>query len=294
MIYLTQTSSPDRTLNVQKGEANLDHYAVLGNPVHHSKSPAIHRFFTQQTSQRMVYTAILVPEYDYFAPILSEFHLYGGKGANITAPFKQAAFSLVDTLSERAKQAQAVNTIKWDTNGHRYGDNTDGVGFIRDLVKNKEFNPKAKRILVLGAGGAALGILGPLLEQHPSEVIITNRTENHAKKRAMHFSHLGNISACSVLQVSGVFDLIVNTTNSDLAFFEQLPPAIFHEKSFCYDLVYADQQTPFLGWAKGMGAHRLSDGFGMLIEQAAQSFFVWRGVMPKTKSLLTKASSEVY
>lgn len=287
MIYSPQTSSPDRILKVQKGEANLDHYAVLGNPIHHSKSPAIHHFFAQQTSQRMVYSAILVPEHNLLACILSEFYLHGGKGVNITAPFKQSAFSLVETLSERAKLAQAVNTIKWDANGHCYGDNTDGIGFIRDLVDNNGVNPHAKRVLVLGAGGATLGILGPLLEQRPTEIILANRTESHAKRQAAQFSHLGNISACSLSQLSGVFDVIVNTTTSDLTFFEQLSPTILNNKTFCYDLVYANHQTLFLDWANAMGARRLSDGLGMLIEQAAQSFFIWRDVMPNTQHLLT-------
>lgn len=286
MIGSPNISSPFRTLNVQKGELSLDHYAILGNPVAHSKSPLIHRIFAEQTSERMVYSAILVPEHDMLAHHLAEFHLHGGKGVNITAPFKQIAFSLIDTCSERAQQAEAINTIKWDANGHRYGDNTDGIGFIRDLIINKNFKLRTKRVLVLGAGGAALGILGPLLEQHPAEVVISNRTEVQAKKRASQFSLLGNISATSLSQVSGIFDLIVNTTSSDLAFFEQLPFSIVTQKTFCYDLVYAEHETPFLIWAKKAGAGQQCDGLGMLIEQAAQSFFIWRGVMPDTKPLL--------
>lgn len=268
-------------------QANIDHYAVLGNPIHHSKSPLIHRFFAQQTSQRMTYSAILIPEYDQLADVLSDFYQNGGKGVNITAPFKQIATSLVDSVSEKAKQAQAINTIKWDAKGHRYGDNTDGVGFIRDLTQHKAFNLVTKRILLLGAGGALLGILGPLLEQGPADVVICNRTEYNAKKRVEAFCHLGNISACALSNLHGSFDLIVNTTNSDSFFFDQLSPSILHPNTLCYDINYANQETPFLKWAKEAGADQLYDGLGMLIEQAAESFYLWRGIKPDTRSLLT-------
>lgn len=275
-------------MNVHKGEANLDHYAVLGNPIAPSKLPFIHNFFAEQTSQRMVYSTILVPEFDLLLETLSEFHLHGGKGVNITAPFKQLAFSLVDTHSERAKQAQAINIIKWDNQGHRYSDNTDGTGFIRDIIRNKGLTLFAKRILILGAGGAALGILGPLLEEHPEEVVIINRTENNAKRRAKQYSAVGNIHACSVHEVSGKFDLIINTTMSNFSFFEQLSPKITHTKTFCYDLNYTDVDTSFLQWAREIGAKQYCNGWGMLVEQAAQSFFFWRGIMPNTKTLLTQ------
>jgi shikimate dehydrogenase len=285
VTFSQHTSSPSCKWN-QEGEVDFDHYAVLGNPIQHSKSPIIHRLFAQQTFQHMTYSAILVPEDDLLPEILSEFYHRGGKGVNITAPFKQNAYSLVDSVSERAKQAQAINTIRWNTHGQRHGDNTDGVGFIRDVVNNHGFSLHAKRILILGAGGAALGIIAPLLNQKPNEVIITNRTELNAKKHAKRFQPLGNIFAVPLSDITGSFDCIVNTTNSDSSFFAQLPAHVLHTNTFCYDLSYAPHDTPFLIWARKMGVSKLTDGLGMLIEQAAQSFYVWRGVIPDTSVLL--------
>lgn len=265
----------------------MDHYGLIGNPVQHSQSPLIHRLFAEQTLQQMDYSSILV-SLSGLEEALIQFQDQGGKGLNITLPFKHRAFSLVDARSERAERAQAVNTILFKEDGMRYGDNTDGVGIIRDITLNHRFSIRNKRVLILGAGGAVRGILSPLLIEQPSEVILTNRTESKAVALADDFSNEGFIQACplSLLEINS-FDLVINGTSASLqGEMLDLPGSILKENSFCYDMVYGKGMTPFLKWSKEQGASLCTDGLGMLVEQAAESFYVWRNIKPNTQPVL--------
>lgn len=264
----------------------IDRYAVMGNPVAHSKSPFIHLEFAKQTHQHIRYTKIEVP-IDKFEQHVKLFHLENGKGLNITVPFKQQAFELVTDCSDRARVAKAVNTIKFLENGQLYGDNTDGIGFIRDLSAHHHFSLQDRTILLLGAGGAVRGIIQPILQQHPKQLIIANRTLITAQELAKEFSHLADVEAISINAIKGNFDLIINGTSlslnqGDIPF----DRSILSKKTFCYDLMYGQKLTPFLKWAVSNGASRVTDGIGMLVEQAAESFFIWRGVRPETKKII--------
>lgn len=266
----------------------MDQYCVMGNPVQHSKSPLIYRLFAEQTGQSIHYSPLLV-ELDGLIDALGHFQAQGGKGVNITLPFKHRAFALVDTLSDRAQRAEAVNFIRFNEDGSRYGDNTDGIGLIRDIATNYQCSLRNKNILVLGAGGAVRGILEPILNQQPELLVIANRTENKALALVEEFADLGPIRACPLLQLSQYsFDLVINGTSASLqGELVDLPGNILRENAFCYDIMYGKGMTPFLTWAKVHGAAMCVDGIGMLVEQAAESFYGWRNIKPDTSPVLS-------
>lgn len=258
-----------------------DRYALIGQPVAHSKSPAIHAEFARATGQDIEYGLIEAP-LDGFAQALEQFRAAGGKGLNVTVPFKQEAFGFCARHSDRARIAQAVNTMRLDDS---FGDNTDGVGLVRDLHENLGVSLKGKAILLLGAGGAAQGVLGALVEAGVAGVAIANRTVARAQALAARFP---GVTAHGYPALAGRrFDLIVNATSGGLAGeASPLPAGLFDANTLAYDLVYG-RDTPFLAAARKAGA-RACDGFGMLVEQAAESFFVWRGVRPATRPVLEK------
>lgn len=259
-----------------------DLYAVVGNPIDHSKSPKIHHAFAQQTKQDMLYKAQCI-ELGRFEHKVAKFFEHGGSGMNVTVPFKEDAFRFADTHTERALRAGAVNTLKKLEDGTILADNTDGVGLVRDLMVNHQVKLKDQRILIVGAGGAVRGILQPILEQAPAEVVIANRTVSKAEQLAADFSELGKISACSFAEVQGSFDLIINGTSASLS--GELPPlpvSIFQENSVTYDMMYGSGLTVFNQWAQDQGVKKTIDGLGMLVEQAAEAFMLWRGVRPQT------------
>lgn len=264
-----------------------DQYAVFGNPVEHSKSPRIHTLFARQTMQDMAYGKQHV-ELSDFIHAVREFIRHGGKGLNITVPFKEQAYALADTLSERAQKAGAVNTLAVQPDGSLYGDNTDGAGLLRDITVNLGWQITGKNILVLGAGGAVRGILAPLMVQQPASVIIANRTVEKAKQLAALFAAEGNISACGFQDIpQQPFDIIINGTSASLSGnVPPLPVAAISAQTHCYDMMYGNELTPFLRWAEKMGAGFVADGLGMLVEQAAEAFCLWRGVMPQTEVVI--------
>lgn len=265
----------------------MDKYVVVGNPIKHSKSPFIHQEFAQQTQQNLSYQKQLV-ELDGFSEFVEQFKSSGGKGCNITVPFKEEAYALADNLSERAKAAGAVNTLIFNHDGTISGDNTDGQGLVEDLL-NQKVIIKGARVLMIGAGGAARGCILPILHQQPSEIVIVNRTASKAEELAKQFSHAGNISNCELSALNGRFDIIINSTSASLS--GLLPPVdqeIIAQASCCYDMAYGSEETCFLAWARGLGVAHTIDGLGMLVGQAAESFRLWRGVMPKTDNVLSK------
>jgi shikimate dehydrogenase len=260
-----------------------DQYAVIGNPVAHSKSPQIHAAFARATGEDLTYTRLPAP-LDAFAATATQFATQGGKGLNVTVPFKLEAFALATTLSERARLAGAVNTLRYD-GGTWFGDNTDGVGVVRDLTRNLKIGLAGRNILVLGAGGATRGIIAPLLAERPRTLVIANRTASKAQELARFFAAHGPVSASDGEILSALrFDVVINATSASLSATDDIawPTTIFAPDAFAYDLVYADVPTPFLRWARMYGAAGAADGLGMLVEQAAESFFIWRGVRPAT------------
>ncbi|MEO1889955.1 MAG: shikimate dehydrogenase [Cycloclasticus sp.] len=261
----------------------MDQYAVLGFPIGHSKSPVIHQQFAQQTNQSLVYKAIEVKP-EAFDKTIADFFKANGKGVNCTVPLKELAFEKVDSLTERAKFSGAVNTIKLLDDGSLLGDNTDGVGLLSDLCEHLDLSLAGKRILVLGAGGAARGILGPLLEAKPSCLCLANRTVSKAQTMQQLFVPIGDIQSSSYEALAGQqFDLIINATSASLT--GDLPPlakGLLAINGVCYDLAYSQQPTAFVRWGEEQGASLSIDGLGMLVEQAAHAFNVWRGVMPDT------------
>jgi shikimate dehydrogenase len=265
-----------------------DHYCVFGNPVEHSKSPHIHAEFARLTGQDMHYEARLAPM-DDFAATLAGFFSAGGKGCNITVPFKQEAWQLAAIRSRRAEKAGAVNTLLMGKDGRLYGDNTDGVGLVRDLLINAGCPVKDRRVLVLGAGGAVRGILAPLLAEHPKEVIIANRTVEKAEQLAALFGDDGNIMAADFGDLAGEkFDLVINGTSASLhGDMPPLPEGILAPGALAYDMMYGAEPTVFLRWASAQGAS-IRDGLGMLVEQAAEAFFLWRQVRPPTPPVLAE------
>lgn len=266
----------------------IDRYLVIGNPIAHSKSPAIHAQFAEQTAQRMAYQALLAP-IDGFAASVYAFRRSGGKGANVTVPFKLEAYAIATHLTARAEAAGAVNTLKFE--GEQIlGDNTDGIGLVADITRNAGATFQNKRILLLGAGGAARGALMPILLEQPSELVIANRTAGKAQQLlALAHSHGVDTVAVSVsdwVQLNGEFDIIINATSASLS--DEVPPvspALFTASTLAYDMMYGAAQTAFLRFADNAGA-QLRDGLGMLVEQAAEAFYVWRGVRPETSAVL--------
>ncbi len=269
----------------------IDQYAVMGNPIKHSKSPLIHTLFAEQTKQLLSYKTILVEtEENGFVNAVQKFQQVGGKGLNITVPFKEIAWRSVTSLSERAKLAGAINTIWFDEQGIHHGDNTDGIGLIRDLTQNHNCQIQAKKVLVLGAGGAVRGILEPLLAANPVHCVIANRTVLKAEKLAELFADLGNINASSYDDLAGQsYGLIINGTSTSLqGKIPPLPDGLINENGWCYDLMYANSATPFMQWAKNQGATNILDGLGMLVEQAAESFYIWRKIKPNTAQVIQR------
>jgi shikimate dehydrogenase len=255
-----------------------DRYALVGNPVAHSKSPVIHAAFARATSQDMEYGLIEAP-LDGFAATVERFRAGGGRGLNVTLPFKQEAFRLCSGVSARARVAQAVNTLMLETG---FGDNTDGIGLVHDLSRN--LNYRFSNVLLLGAGGAAQGVVGALLEAGAARVVIANRTVSKAQALAARFP---GASACHYEGLEAQFDLVINATSAGLADeAPPLPPGVLRSGVLAYDMVYG-RETPFLTAARRAGA-RACDGLGMLVEQAAESFFLWRGVRPHTRPVLEK------
>lgn len=261
----------------------IDRYAVIGNPIAHSKSPRIHALFAEQTGEALTYEAILGPAED-FAGSVRAFREAGGKGMNVTVPFKRDAWLLATVKSEAAERAGAVNTLTFLDNGLVRGDNTDGVGLLRDLTINHEIALAGRDILVLGAGGAVRGVLQPLLAAMPARVVIANRTAAKAVELADDFADLGEISGCGFAELAGrQFDLIINGTSAGLSGeIPPLPEDVLKPGGSCYDMVYGNEPTAFVRWSLAHGAAIALDGLGMLVEQAGESFYIWRGVRPDT------------
>jgi shikimate dehydrogenase len=264
-----------------------DRYALVGHPVEHSRSPLIHQLFARQTRQNLSYE-LIDAEPKSFEAAVRGFAAAGGRGLNVTVPHKEAAFALVDEISEPAKAARAVNTISFVA-GKLRGENTDGVGLIRDLVVNQRVKLPGLRVLLLGAGGAARGIVGPLLAARPAELVIANRTKTRADALVEQFGKPAALRAVAFGELASLaaFDLLINATSAGLK--GEAPPfpgALVGPDSIGYDLVYSVKDTPFVAWAREHGAARALQGWGMLIEQAAEAFFIWRGVRPNTKPIL--------
>ena len=258
-----------------------DRYAVIGNPIEHSKSPLIHAAFARQTGEDIEYGRILGSLEDFAADV-RRFMQEGGRGLNVTVPFKEQAFALADELSERAGRAGAVNTLSFE-GGHIRGDNTDGVGLVRDLGCNHRFDFRGARILLLGAGGASRGVLFPLLGEGPASITIANRTAAKARDLAA-LADDGRVTGCGLDDIAGqAFDLIVNGTAAGLkGKVPAIPDECLARGGWTYDMMYGSEPTAFVRWGVAHGAGRALDGLGMLVEQAAESFRIWRGVMPDT------------
>lgn len=262
-----------------------DRYAVIGNPVAHSKSPQIHTLFATGTGQDMEYGRLLAPV-DGFDATVRKFIEEGGKGLNVTVPFKFDAFNLATGLTPRAKMAGAVNTLVF-RDGIIVGDNTDGAGLVTDITVNTGISLLNSRILLLGAGGAAYGVMLPLLEQKPAFIHIANRSVEKAEELAKQFSDFGKTSAFAYDELKESYDIVINATSAGLS--NAMPPVsknIFADNALALDMVYADEPTPFMQFARQCDVNG-RDGFGMLVEQAAESFFVWRGVKPDTKPVFS-------
>lgn len=268
---------------------NNDLYAVVGHPVSHSKSPRIHSLFASQTGEPVEYTAIQAP-LDGFAATVRQFFDRGGKGVNVTVPFKEQAWQLADRRTGRAEKAGAANTLYYDSEGLLTADNTDGCGLVRDLVGNHGVTLRGANILVLGAGGAVRGVIGPILAEQPAALTIANRTVARADALVDLFSDEAGdtvLTACGFEQPDQPFDVIINGTSASLQ--GDLPPLsanVIGTDTVVYDMMYSLQTTTFNQWALEQGATNVFDGLGMLVEQAAESFRVWRGVTPESASVI--------
>ncbi|MGK0440748.1 MAG: shikimate dehydrogenase [Pseudohongiellaceae bacterium] len=273
---------------------NADKYAVYGNPIKHSKSPQIHALFAEQTDQPVTYRSHQV-ELGKFTEAAKSFFDNGGKGLNITVPFKIDAFTFADVLSDRARLAGAINTLALQEDGKIYGDNTDGVGMVRDIQHNLGWEIEGKKVLLLGAGGAVRGVIEPLAKQKPSLIVIANRTVQKAQQLASDFADYSDIRGCSYEALLGnQFDLIINGTSASLA--GELPPLqanMLSDQACCYDMMYGAEPTIFMRWSAENMAWAVSDGLGMLVEQAAESFCIWRGVRPKTRPVIDKIREQL-
>lgn len=272
---------------------NRDQYAVFGHPIQHSQSPKIHQLFAEQSGQFLCYEARDVPAPAFVAAVDSFFR-QGGKGLNCTLPLKQLAWQRADKLSKRAVVSKAVNTLILQKGGTLLGDNTDGVGLLTDLTNNHGITLAGRKILILGAGGASRGIIEPLLQQLPAQLVIANRTVAKAIALSHEFAPLGNIKGCGYADIDqGRFDLILNATSASLS--GKLPPLGEHvlaQQGCCYDLSYAKQATAFVLWGQRQHAAKSLDGLGMLVEQAAEAFYCWRGIRPETTAVIELLNSE--
>jgi len=286
----------------------IDRYAVFGHPIKHSKSPRIHHLFAEQTGQSIEYSAQDVSA-EQFSATAKKFFTEGGKGLNCTVPLKELAWNYADHKTERAQLSKAVNTLALQADGSILGDNTDGIGLVSDLIANHAITLAGTRILILGAGGASRGIIGPILDQFPQAVVIANRTadkavnlaaEFHSKASApahapyLHPIGKGSVTGCGFDDLKNrQFDLILNATSASLS--GQLPPlpaGLLAENGNCYDLAYGNEPTAFVRWAQENHAAKSLDGLGMLVEQAAEAFFIWRGVRPETRPVIELLNSE--
>lgn len=272
----------------------IDRYAVFGHPIKHSKSPRIHGLFAEQTGQALEYTTQDVPA-EQFSDAAENFFSEGGKGLNCTVPLKELAWSYADRKTERAQLSKAVNTLALQPDGSILGDNTDGIGLVTDLLTNHAIPLSGIRILILGAGGASRGVIAPILEQSPQALVIANRTVDKAVKLATEFHGKdSSITGCGYEALENKqFDLILNATSASLS--EQLPPlpaGLLAAGGNCYDLAYGNEPTAFVRWGLENHAAKSLDGLGMLVEQAAEAFFIWRGVRPKTRPVIELLASE--
>ncbi|MGI9275884.1 MAG: shikimate dehydrogenase [Endozoicomonas sp.] len=271
----------------------VDQYAVMGNPVAHSKSPRIHTLFASAVQHRLRYDAQLVPEDSFTAAVNNFFDQGGHLGVSITVPFKEEAWKLCTARTSRAEKAGAVNTLWQDEHGRLNGDNTDGLGLVRDLTVNNDVELKDARILVLGAGGAVRGVLEPILSEQPAELVIANRTVSKAETLAELFPG-APVSACGFADIQGRFDLIINGTSASLhGELPPLPDSIVDSGTCCYDMMYAEAVTVFNLWGLDHGARKTIDGLGMLVEQAAEQFAIWRDVRPDTQPVLELLRTEM-
>lgn len=270
-----------------------DRYAVCGYPIKHSKSPRIHQLFAEQCRQDLVYTAMeVLPE--QFSVTVTEFFAQGGKGLNCTVPLKELAWQFASRKTPRAESSKAVNTLAVQPDGSILGDNTDGIGLVTDLTINHGITLKASRMLILGAGGASRGIIGPLLEQSPHELVIANRTVAKALQLAEEFGRYGPIRGCAFADLAGErFDVILNATSASLSSdLPPLPQGLLAENGCCYDLAYSNEPTVFVRWGRQQQALKSLDGLGMLVEQAAEAFYLWRGVRPITHPVIDLLHAE--
>ncbi len=273
-------------------------YAVIGNPIAHSKSPRIHGLFAEQTGEPVVYVALLAPLHDFDGSV-DRFRADGGMGMNVTVPFKQDAWAYANQHSERARIAGAVNTLIFQADGSCLGDNTDGIGLVNDLVNNHGQKLAGVRILLLGAGGAVRGVLQPLLEAGPAQLLIANRTVERALDLADAFSSFGPVSGCGLDELQELagdsgFDLVINGTSASLQ--GELPPLpdnLLADHATVYDMMYSAEPTAFVAWGNAHGATLSLDGLGMLVEQAAESFYLWRGLRPDTKPVIAALRKEL-
>ncbi len=262
----------------------MDRYAVIGHPITHSLSPKIHTLFAEQTNQKLQYEGLELPVTSFETRVWQLFK-DGYSGFNITVPFKTDAFDFVDEMTERAKRARAVNTLKKMENGKIFGDTTDGVGLLSDLTENLKWTLKDKHILILGAGGAVRGVLEPLIAEDPKSILIANRTLKKAEELSDEFPE---IMPCTFDEIqSGQIDIVINGTSASLS--GQIPPIpeeLINASTKCYDMMYGKEPTSFLKWAMQQGVTDCADGLGMLVGQAAESFEIWRGVRPQTQSVI--------
>jgi shikimate dehydrogenase len=266
-----------------------DRYGVIGHPIAHSKSPVIQRLFAEATDQDLTYDAIDIPP-EQLATRVRQLFAEGYRGLNVTVPHKTEVLKLTSRLTSRATLAGAVNTLILHTDGVVEGDNTDGTGLVNDLVQNLRVRLAGTRLLILGAGGAARGIVPALFDTNPRDIMIANRTLDRAQALAKDFRMLGKILACQFQELGGQrFDLVINATSAGLkGEVPPFPPSILGPETLCYDLSYAMQDTPFVAWAKKNRAGGVAQGWGMLVEQAAESFYVWRGVRPDTRPVIAR------
>ncbi len=263
----------------------IPQYTVIGQPIAHSLSPQIHQTFAKLTQRKIQYTRTEATK-DTFTSTVKKFQANGGQGCNVTVPFKEDAFELCDRLHESASLARAVNTLWMHKDGSLVGHNTDGSGLLQDLEARHHIALAGKRILILGAGGATRGVIGPLLSRAPEQLDIANRTTERSELLAADFSQLGNIKGFGLdaLETGGAYDVVLNATSMSLQ--GAAPPLTknnFSKGAAAYDLMYSAEDTPFMAQCRSMGVEQVYDGFGMLVEQAADAFLIWEGVRPKTQ-----------
>jgi shikimate dehydrogenase len=266
----------------------VDRYGVVGHPVAHSWSPFIHGLFARDTGQAITYRMYDFPPHQFEARV-RDFFTLGGRGLNVTLPHKVAAAGIASKLTTRASHAGAVNTLAAQKDGSLLGDNTDGAGLVRDLCDNLSLVVTRRRLLIIGAGGATRGVLGPLLTLEPSQIVVANRTPERAQSMADAFAQLGPVVGSGFAEIDGrPFDLVINATSASLSGeIPDVPVSVVGPETICYDMAYGKTATPFTEWATKLGCASAFQGWGMLVEQAAESFRVWRGVKPATASVLT-------